>query len=112
MLAKIEKVDGRLDDFTFEQKQDLLDLLDVRVQITGKGEPRHKGVTDPIAAWHRETGVTIPVETTDAQWREIDGIVSHSRQWKDVRDGFEAMLDKVRSGKNWKDYDSSESAVP
>ncbi|OLZ70867.1 hypothetical protein AV521_12700 [Streptomyces sp. IMTB 2501] len=108
MLAKIEKVDGRLDDFTFEQKQDLLDLLDVRVQITGKGEPRHKGVTDPIAAWHRETGVTIPVEITDEQWQEIESIVSPSRQWKDVRDGFEAMLDKVRSGKNWKDYDGSE----
>ncbi len=108
MLAKIEKVDGRLDDFTFEQKQDLLDLLDVRVQITGKGEPRHKGVTDPIAEWHRETGVTIPVEITDEQWREIAGIVSPSRQWKDVRGGFDAMLDKIRSGKNWKDYDRSE----
>ncbi|MFE7275405.1 replication initiator [Streptomyces sp. NPDC057623] len=108
MLAKIEKVDGRLDDFTFEQKQDVLDLLDVRVQITGKGEPRHKGVTDPIAEWHRETGVTIPVEITDEQWREVERIVSPSRQWKDVRGGFDAMLDKIRSGKNWKDYDRSE----
>lgn len=108
MLARIEKVDARLDDFTFEQKQDLLELLDVRVQITGKGEPRHKGLTDPIAEWHRETGVTIPVEVTDEQWSKIGDIVSPSRQWKDVRDGFEAMLDKIRTGKNWTDYDRSE----
>lgn len=108
MLAKIEQIDAPLDDFTFEQKQDLLDLLDVRVQITGKGEPRHKGLTDPIAEWHRETGVTIPVEITDEQWSEIGGIVSPSRQWKDVRGGFEAMLDKIRTGKNWKDYDRSD----
>ncbi|MEU6378349.1 recombinase family protein [Streptomyces sp. NPDC046909] len=108
MLTKIEKTDGWLDDFTFEQKQDLLDLLDVRVQITGKGEPRHKGVTDPIAEWHRETGVTVPAEITDEQWRAVEDIVSPSRHWKDVRGGFEAMLDKIRSGKNWKDYDRSE----
>ncbi|MEV3860738.1 recombinase family protein [Streptomyces sp. NPDC050095] len=109
MLTKIDKVDGRLEDFTLEQKIDLLDLLDVRVQITGKGVPRHKGLADPITEWHRETGTLIPVEVTDSMWEKVRDIVSGNRQWKNPRDGFEAMLDKLRTGRAWNSYSGTEA---
>ena len=108
MLAVIDEFDSRMDDFTFEQKADLLDLLDVRVQITGKGAPRHKGLVDPITKWHRETGITIPVDVSDEQWATVKGILSGNRQWKDPRDGFEVMLEKLREGRAWDEYSGSE----
>ncbi|MER6131154.1 recombinase family protein [Streptomyces sp. NPDC001815] len=107
MLAMIDGLDTRLDDFTYEQKADLLDLLDVRVQITGKGVPRHKGLVDPITEWHRETGVPIPVGVTDDQWAKVKDILSPSRQWGDVRGGFEVMLEKLRERRTWKEYGGS-----
>ncbi|AXH70257.1 serine integrase [Streptomyces phage Haizum] len=109
MLAMIDKVETRLDDFTFDQKLDLLDLLDVRVQITGKGVPRHKGLVDPIGEWHRETGLTIPIEITDEQWVKVQPILSGNRQWRDVRGGFEVMLDKLRTGRAWNEYSGCEA---
>ncbi|MGW1867918.1 recombinase family protein [Streptomyces mauvecolor] len=109
MLAVIDNLDARLDDFTFEQQLDLLDLLDVRVQITGKGQPRHKGLVDPITEWHRETGVAIPSWVTDEQWATVEPILSGNRQWKDVRGGFEVMLDKLRTGRAWNDYSGCEA---
>ncbi|MFI6688100.1 recombinase family protein [Streptomyces sp. NPDC050485] len=109
LLAVIDNLDSRLDDFTLEQQLNLLDLLDVRVQITGKGEPRHKGLADPITEWHRETGVTIPSRVTDDQWAMVEPILSGNRQWKDVRGGFEAMLDKLRTGRSWNDYSGCEA---
>ncbi|MER7984241.1 recombinase family protein [Streptomyces noursei] len=108
MLAAIDKVDARLDDFTFEQKADLIDLLDVQVQITGKGVPRHKGLVDPITEWHRGTGIVVPVEVTDEMWAAVRGILSGNRQWKDPRDGFEVMLEKLREGRAWNEYSGSE----
>ncbi|WP_275463167.1 recombinase family protein [Streptomyces noursei] len=101
-------VDARLDDFTFEQKADLIDLLDVHVQIAGKGKPRHKGLVDPITEWHRGTGITVPAAVTDEMWAEARGILSGNRQWRDPRDGFEVMLEKLREGRAWSEYSGSE----
>ncbi|MFJ3882712.1 recombinase family protein [Streptomyces sp. NPDC090077] len=110
ILTVLETTPGaRLGDLTFEQQVALLDLLDVRVQITGKGEPRHKGLTDPIAEWHRETGVPIPNAITDEQWAAVEPILSGNRQWKNVRGGFEVMLDKLRTGRAWNDYSGCEA---
>lgn len=95
-------------DFTLTQKFDLLDLLDIRVNITEKGVPRHKGLVDPITEWHRETGTPVPVELTDEMWDRVKDILSGTRQWTDVRGAFDVMLEKVRTGKPWKEYSGSE----
>lgn len=108
MLAMADGLDDRLGDPTFDQKADLLDLLDVRVQITDKGLPRHKGLADPITEWHRETGVTIPIAVTDEMWATVRGILSGNRQWVDPRGGFEVMLEKLREGRAWNEYSGSE----
>lgn len=108
MLALVDKVDRNMENFNLDQKIDLLDLLDVRVQIMGKGHPRHKGNSDPIAEWHRETGTPIPAEVTDEMWAKVEGILSSTRQWKDVRGGFEVMLDKVRTDQSWRVYSGDE----
>ncbi|MGW7434687.1 recombinase family protein [Streptomyces sp. NPDC054849] len=108
LMSLVEKVDGNMDDFTLEQKQDVLDLLRVEVQITDKGVPRHKGLMDPITEWHRATGTPIPVDVTDEMWAKVSGILSSNRQWKDVRGGFEVMLDKLRTGRAWNSYTGDE----
>ncbi|MEU8621388.1 recombinase family protein [Streptomyces sp. NPDC048623] len=108
LMSLVEKVDGNMDDFTLDQKQDVLDLLRVEVQITDKGRPRHKGLVDPITEWHRETGTPIPATVTDEMWAKVRDILSSNRQWKDVRGGFEVMLDKLRTGRAWNSYSGDE----
>lgn len=95
-------------DFTFTQKLDLIDLLDIRVNITDKGVPRHKGLVDPITEWHRETETPVPAELTDEMWDRVKGILSGTRQWADVRGAFDVMLEKLRTGKPWNEYSGSE----
>lgn len=95
-------------DFTLTQKLDLMDLLDIRVQITDKGVPRHKGLVDPITEWHRETGTPVPAALTDEMWDRVKDILSGTRQWKDVRGAFDVMLEKLRTAKPWNEYSGSE----
>ncbi|PZT76339.1 hypothetical protein DNK56_23625 [Streptomyces sp. AC1-42W] len=95
-------------DFTLTQKLDLLDLLDIRVHITDKGVPRHKGLADPITEWHRETGTSVPAGLTGEMWDRVKGILSGTRQWTDVRGAFDVMLEKLRTGKPWNEYSGSE----
>ncbi|MEI5525719.1 hypothetical protein WB401_38065 [Streptomyces brasiliscabiei] len=108
LLEMASEGDAPLDDLSFEQKRDVLDFLDIRVQIIGKGAPRHKGLVDPITEWHRETGVTVPVEVTDSMWKQVREILSGNRQWKEPRGGFEVMLEKLRGPRTWNDYNGSE----
>ncbi|MFI7384441.1 recombinase family protein [Streptomyces sp. NPDC049813] len=109
ILPMLDRPNSRLDDLTFEQRRDVLALLDVRVQITDKGVPRHKGQADPITRWHRQTGTTVPAQVTDDMWEKVRGILSGNRQWKDPRDGFETMLDKLRTGRAWNSYSGTEA---
>lgn len=105
------KAVGNIDtdrDFSLAQKLDLLDLLDIKVQITDKGVPRHKGLMDPITEWHRETGTPVPADLTDEMWDRVKDILSGTRQWKDVRGAFEVMLEKLRTAKAWNEYSGSE----
>ncbi|NEB19955.1 transposase [Streptomyces coelicoflavus] len=95
-------------DFTLAQKLDLMDLLDIRVHITDKGVPRHKGLTDPITEWYRETGTPVPAALTDEMWNRVKDILSGTRQWQNVRGGFEVMLEKLRTGTPWNEYSGSE----
>lgn len=96
------------ENFTLDQKLDLLELLDVQVQITDKGVPRHKGLVDPITEWHREKDVPVPVGLTDETWDKVKGILSGTRQWKDVRGAFDVMLEKLRTAKPWSEYSGCE----
>ncbi|MEU7400050.1 recombinase family protein [Streptomyces sp. NPDC044948] len=107
LLKAVAEVDTER-DFTFTQKLDLMDLLDVRVNITDKGVPRHKGLADPITEWHRETGTPVPTELTDEMWDRVKDILSGTRQWADVRGAFDVMLEKLRTGTPWNEYSGSE----
>lgn len=109
MLDLVDKAGSSLDDFTLEQKAGLLGLLNVRVDIVGRGRPRHKGLLDPMTEWHRESGTKIPTEVTDEMWAKVEGILSSTRQWRDVRGCFEVMLDKLRTGRAWNSYSGSEA---
>ncbi|MFD9488114.1 recombinase family protein [Streptomyces sp. NPDC059991] len=108
LLHMVDGIDTAPDSFTLGQKFDLLDLLDVQVQILDKGVPRHKGLADPITEWHRENGVPVPALLTDEMWDKAKGILSATRQWKDVRGAFDVMLEKLRTGKPWNEYSGCE----
>ncbi|MFI0807645.1 recombinase family protein [Streptomyces echinatus] len=108
LLHAVDNIDTWAENFSFDQKLDLLELLDVQVQITDKGVPRHKGLVDPITEWHRENDVPVPAELTDEMWDKVKDILSSNRQWRDVRGAFDVMLEKLRTARPWKEYSGCE----
>jgi DNA invertase Pin-like site-specific DNA recombinase len=108
LLHAVDRTDTAAENFTLDQKLDLLELLDVQIQIMDRGVPRHKGLVDPITEWHREKDIPVPAELTDEMWDKVKGILSGTRQWRDVRGAFDVMLEKLRSAKPWNKYSGCE----
>ncbi|MFF5371376.1 recombinase family protein [Streptomyces sp. NPDC013187] len=108
VIEVVENLSTKITDFTEQQRADLLELLDVRVQVLTPGERMRKGIADPLTEWHRETGTLVPIEITDEQWQTVDGILPDSRQnWTPKREVFEAILGKLRTAARWSDVEVS-----
>jgi DNA invertase Pin-like site-specific DNA recombinase len=108
ILALVEEQATAMDSFTPSQRRDLLELLDIRVQVTGKGQPRRKGIADPLTEWHRETGTLVPLNITDEQWKRVDAVLPDSRQnWTPKREMFDAILWKLRTAARWNEVEVS-----
>lgn len=102
IVAAVEQQATELESFTAVQRRDLLDLLDIRVEVLGKGVPRRKGIADPLAEWHRETGTLVPFTVTDEQWVRVDPLLPASRQQgAPKREVFDAILWKLRTASRW-----------
>ncbi|MGW0579336.1 recombinase family protein [Streptomyces sp. NPDC002920] len=111
IVALVEEQATALDSFTSAQRRDLLDLLDVRVHVTGKGQTRRKGIADPLTEWHRETGTLVPLEISDEEWVTLDATLPDSRQnWTPKREVFEAILWKLRTAARWNQVEVSGNA--
>jgi DNA invertase Pin-like site-specific DNA recombinase len=108
IVALVEEQATEMDSFTPAQRRDLLDLLDIRVQVTGKGQPRRKGIADPLTEWHRETGTPVPLKISDQEWETADAMLPDSRQnWTPKREMFEAILWKLRTAVRWSEVEVS-----
>jgi DNA invertase Pin-like site-specific DNA recombinase len=108
IVALAEEQATALDSFTTAQCRDLLDLLDVRVHVTGKGQSHRKGIADPLTEWHRETGTLVPLKISEDEWGTVDAILPDSRQnWTPKREMFEAILWKLRTAARWSEVEVS-----
>nr|WP_160312277.1 recombinase family protein [Streptacidiphilus albus] len=101
ILTATREAAPRLATFTTDQKSDLIDLLDVRVTVTGKGVPMRKGLADPLTEWHRRTRRPVPVGITDEEWARVSALLPASRQMSNTREVFEAILHKLRTAERW-----------
>lgn len=108
IIALVEERATALDSFTTAQCRDLLDLLDVRVHVTGKGQPHRKGLAEPLTEWHRETGTLVPVKISAEEWDAVDAVLPDSRQNRTPkREIFDAILWKLRTAARWSDVEVS-----
>ncbi|MFG3252471.1 recombinase family protein [Streptomyces sp. NPDC048172] len=108
IIAQVEAQATKIESFSIVQRRDLLELLDVRVHVTGKGSPRRKGIADPLAEWHRETNTPVPLPVTDEQWEAIDALLPTSRQQgASNRDMFDAITWKLRTAARWTEVEVS-----
>ncbi|MER6571937.1 recombinase family protein [Streptomyces sp. NPDC001093] len=108
IIVLVEERATEMDSFTADQRRDLLDLLDIRVQVTGKGQTRRKGIADPLTEWHRETGTLVPLKVSDQEWEAVDAVLPDSRQnWTPKREMFEAILWKLRTAARWNEVEVS-----
>ncbi|WP_327722586.1 recombinase family protein [Streptomyces sp. NBC_00490] len=104
IVALVEERATEMGSFTAAQRRDLLDLLDVRVHVTGKGQSHRKGVVEPLTEWHRATGTLVPLKISDAEWETVGAVLPDSRQnWTPKREMFEAILWKLRTAARWSD---------
>jgi DNA invertase Pin-like site-specific DNA recombinase/transposase len=108
IVALVEERATALDSFTAAQCRDLLDLLDVRVHVTGKGQAHRKGIAEPLTEWHRETGTLVPVKISAEEWDAVDAVLPDSRQNRTPkREIFDAILWKLRTAARWSDVEVS-----
>ncbi|KIZ14390.1 hypothetical protein SNA_35445 [Streptomyces natalensis ATCC 27448] len=108
IIQIVETQAPSMESFTVEQRRELLDLLDIRIKVTGKGQPRRKGIADPLAEWHRETGTLIPLDITDEDWARVDDLLPGSRQQRaPKREMFAAILWKLRTASRWNEVEVS-----
>lgn len=113
IIALVEERATALDALLPAQRRDLLDLLDVRVHVTGRGQPHRKGIADPLTEWHRETGTLVPLKISDEEWETLDAILPNSRQnWTPKREVFEAILWKLRTAARWNEVEVSGNSWP
>lgn len=104
IVALVEEQATEMDSFTPAQRRDLLELLDIRVQVLGKGHAHRKGIADPLTEWHRETGTLVPLKISDEEWGTVDAILPESRQnWTPKREMFDAITWKLRTAARWSD---------
>ncbi|MFJ9537721.1 recombinase family protein [Streptomyces sp. NPDC101225] len=104
VISLVEDQATEMDSFTAVQRRDLLDLLDVRVQVTGKGQRHRKGIAEPLTEWHRETGTLVPLKVSDEEWEVVAGLLPDCRQkWTPKREVFDAITWKLRTAARWTD---------
>ncbi|OIJ91142.1 recombinase family protein [Streptomyces colonosanans] len=104
IIALVEEQATEMDSFTLVQRRDLLELLDIRVQVVGKGQPHRKGIADPLAEWHRVTGTLVPLKISDEGWETVDVLLPASRQKRTPkREMFDAITWKLRTAARWTD---------
>ncbi|WP_455431172.1 recombinase family protein [Streptomyces bikiniensis] len=97
----------RLAEMTPAEQKEVLDLLDVRVTITGPVPKPRVGLACSLAAWFKEAGRLVPSELTDDMWALVEPVV---KAWEPpnhrLRPGrvlLDAMFYKVRTGCRWED---------
>ncbi|MFI1302359.1 transposase [Streptomyces sioyaensis] len=100
----------QLDHLPLGKKRELLDLLDVRVEVTSDvpGNLRNKGC--PFEAWFSDNERLVPSPLTDEQWSRIEDQFPRPKKKSRVvppRVAFEASLHKVRHGLPWNDLPES-----
>ncbi|MFF3453278.1 recombinase family protein [Streptomyces sp. NPDC002730] len=111
IIAIVETQAPSMESFTVAQRRELLDLLDVHVEVIGKGQPRRKGIADPLTEWHRETGTLVPMKLTDEAWETVAPLLPASRQQgAPVREVFDAISWKLRTAAKWSEVEVSKGA--
>ncbi|MEE4590954.1 recombinase family protein [Streptomyces sp. DSM 41524] len=94
----------RLHDMPPEQQTEILDLLDVRVTITGP-VPKVRKADCSLTRWFRERNRPVPILTEEG-WMRVEPILAaaHQRKRNDRlpdRSVLEAILHKARTGTPW-----------
>lgn len=108
VLAAADKLRTKIGKLSKREQADLIEMLDIQVQVEGVAKVHRAGNFDPISKWHWETGEEVPAELTDEMWEQVSSIISNTQKWKDVRGGFEVLLEKVRTGRTWMEFDKHE----
>lgn len=108
VLAMADKLRTEIGSPSKREQADLIEMLDIRVQVEGQAKVHRKRNLDPISKWHWDTGTEVPAELTDEMWEKVSSIISNTQKRKDVRGAFDVMLEKVRTGRAWMEYDKCE----
>ncbi|MFE5663358.1 recombinase family protein [Streptomyces niveus] len=108
VLAAADKLRTKVGRLTKRDQADLIEMLDIQVQVEGRAKVHRAGNVDPISKWHWDTGAKVPTELTDEMWEKVSAIISNTQKWKDVRGAFDVLLEKVRTGRTWMEYDKHE----
>lgn len=104
IIKLAEEMDPSRESYSFEQRLDLLEMLDVRVDITSEVPGQVRPANCPFEAWFEAKKKLVPVRLTDADWDRMKDVFPQPKlrgRAVDRRLVIEATLQKVRNGICW-----------
>ncbi len=103
----------RLEELSDEQRHEFMELLNIRIKVTGPPPPMRKGLVCSVAEWFRKNERLVP-DVTDADWERIaatvrfpgGGLTPRQKGGLAPRVVLEAFLEKARTGARWPELDT------
>lgn len=113
LQALAEMAHHRLEELSDEQQQEFMELLNIRMKVTGPPPPMRKGLVCSVAEWFRKNERLVP-DLTDAAWDRVvrtghfsgGGLTPRQKGGLAPRAVLEAFLEKARTGARWPELDA------
>lgn len=113
LQALAQMAHERLEDLAGEQQAEFMELLDIKIEVTGPASHMHRGLACPVGEWFRINERLVPV-SCDHVWALVmeserfpgGGMVPRQAGGLAPRVVFEAFLKKARTGVAWPELDA------
>ncbi len=113
LQALAEMAHRRLEELSDEQQQEFMELLNIRIKVTGPHPPMRKGLLCSVAEWFRKHGRPVPTLTDEAWDRAVQSarfpggsLTARQKGGLAPRVVLEAFLEKARTGARWPELDT------
>ncbi|MCX5446857.1 recombinase family protein [Streptomyces nigrescens] len=101
LTALSETASENLENMSLEEKGEFLELLDLKVLITGPIPSARMGQRCSVYKWFRSHNRLVPRAVSDAEWSAIEPLMPGKPRAFTYRQLIDAVLYKVRTGVRW-----------
>jgi transposase/uncharacterized protein (UPF0335 family) len=112
MVKLIDRAKGRMHTLDLDKQAEVFAAFGIRVVPEEHKFARRSGRRCSVAAWHLESGTSVPADPDDTTWGQIQDVLldvdpALLKGRYDLREALRAMLYRLRSGATWEELDGA-----